>query len=207
MWTVRNRHFAQPFFSADDGTPSGGGEGSQPETPPKPKPSKPEFSPEQQEVLNDLLARERKAAEERTALRLKEEADAKAKAEQEAREREEATKRGEFDKVRADLETKVSTVEDERDSAVAERDALRTYFEAEYTAAVKDLPDVITAFKPADDAPFAEKSAWLTKAREQAAKVDTSQTPGNRPNPSPANGEFNLQAAIAQARSTGKYRA
>lgn len=204
MWTVRNRQFSQQFFSPDGDDPGGGG--TPPATPPTP-PAKPEFSDEQQQRINDLLAKERKSAEERTELRLKAEADAAIAAEAEKRKNDEAAARGEFDTVRADLEGKVATVEGERDALKTEVDALRTYFDAEYTAAVKDLPDVIAAFKPSDDAPFAERSAWLTKAREQAAKVAGAQAPGNRPNPNPASGEFDLNAEIAKARATGRYRA
>lgn len=200
MWTTQNRVFAQKFLYPDDGVPPAGGT-----VVPEPA-TKPQFDDAQQKAINDMLAKERKDAEEKTALRLKQEAEAKAKAESEAREREEATKRGEFDKVRGELETKVASIEQDRNAVVTERDALRTYFDAEYATAVKDLPDVVTAFKPADDAPFAEKSAWLIKAKEQAAKVAVVGTlPGNGPNPRPADGKFDLDAAVATAQHGGKY--
>ena len=207
MWTVANRLFALslPMLAPDSGNPPGG-EGNPPETPPTP-PAKPQFDDDQQRHINDLLAKERKTAEERTALRLREEADAKAKADKEQRERDEAAKRGEFDTVRADLESKVTTIEGERDTLATEADALRTYFNSQYEAALKDLPEVVTAFKPGDDASFADKSAWLTKAQEQAAKVATTQAAGNRPNPNPADGKFDLNAEIAKAKARGSYRA
>lgn len=206
MWTARNRHFAHQFFNADDGNPAGGGGGANPpETPPTP-PAKPEFDDTQQQFINDLVAKERKAAEEKTALRLKAEAEAKAQADKDARERDEAAARGEFDSVRADLESRVTTIEGERDALATEADALRTYFDAQYQAALKDLPDVVTAFKPSDEASFAEKSAWLTKAQEQAAKVAGTQAPGNRPNPNAANGNIDLKAETAKAKANGKYR-
>lgn len=203
MWTARNRVFSQQFFNADPG----GGAGTTPDTPPVDQ-DKPTFTPEQNEAINNLVAKARKEAEEKTALRIQQEADAKAQADKDARERDEAAKRGEFDKVRGDLEAKVASTEQERDGAVSERDALRTYFEAEYTAAVKDLPDVIAAFKPADDALFAEKSAWLTKAKEQAAKVASStRTPGNGPNPPVSDGKFDMDAATTRAQASGAYTA
>lgn len=204
LFTARNRQFYRQYFNADNGNPGGGG--NPPETPPEP-PKKPEFDDSQQQFINDLLAKERKATEEKTALRIKAEADAAAAAEAEKRKNDEAAARGEFDTVRADLEGKVTSVEGERDALKTEVDALRSYFDAEYDAAVKDLPDVITAFKPSDDAPFAERSAWLTKAKEQAAKVVKGQAPGNHPNPNPASGKFDLDAEVAKARATGKYRA
>lgn len=118
----------------------------------------------------------------------------------------EAEEQGKWEELAKERETNLATATQERDTAVSERDALRTYFEAEYKTAVKDLPEVITAFKPADDAPFAEKSAWLTKAKAEAAKV-TASTPGggNPPNPPVSGGQFDLQAETAKAASQGKY--
>lgn len=202
LWTDRNRIFASQFFNADDGNPGGG---TPPESPPKEE--KVTFSPEQQQYLNNLLAAERKEAEEKTALKIKADADLKAQSEREARERDEAAARGEFDKVRTDLESKVTTIEGERDALAGEAESLRTYFDAQYTAALKDLPDVITAFKPADDASFSVKADWLSKAKEQAVKVGKMQTPGNNPNPSPANGTVDHNAEVAKAKARGAYTA
>lgn len=204
MLLNRNRLFVHQYLNADDGVPSG--DPGQPPADP-PKPPKVEFTPEQQQHLNNLLAAERKATEEKTALKLKADADAKAKAEEEQRERDAAEKRGEFEQVRKDLESKVESVTGERDALAGEADALRSYFDAQYTAALKELPEVVTAFKPDDDASFAEKSAWLIKAQEQAAKVAKGQAPGNHPNPNPASGKFDLDAEVAKARASGKYRA
>lgn len=207
MWNARNRHFAQQFFDADTGSPSGGAAitATQINPPAPPKQEKPEFTPEQQEALNALLARERKDAEERTALRLKQEADAKAKAEQEARDHDNAAARGEFDKVRADLESKVALAEGERDALATEAETLRAYFDGQFQAALADLPEAILAFKPAEDADVSTKTAWLTKAQEQAKKLSASQTSGNHPNPKAASGKLDIQTEVARAKSSGRY--
>lgn len=164
------------FFSEDDG--------KDPPNPPA-KTEKPQFDDAQQKHINDLLAAERKSAEQRTEQRLTDEAAAAKKKADEDRERDEAAKRGEFDKVRSGLEEKVTATESERDTLKTENEAITAYFSAQYTAALKELPEVITAFAPADDASFKEKSEWLTKAQEQAAKVGSDLKPGNRPNPKP----------------------
>ena len=109
--------------------------------------------------------------------------------------------------MRTDLETKVTSAEQERDTLSAERDSLRAYFDGQYAAALKDLPEAILAFKPGDDASVDVRTKWLATAQEQAAKLAGTQVPGNRPNPNPASDTFDLQAEIARARATGRYRA
>lgn len=150
--------------------------------------------------------RERARNAEREAAALKAEIEKRDKDAAEARSKE-AEEQGKWEELAKERESTLTSVQQERDSLASEADALRTYFASEYTAAVKDLPDVIRAFAPADDAPFTEKSAWLTKAKAEAAKVEKLQSPGNRPNPAAATGDFDLQAEIAKARASGKYRA
>lgn len=201
MWTARNRHFSQQFFSPDPGNP-GGGDGPDDTPPAPPKEEKVTFTPEQQQHLNNLLAAERKDAEEKTALKLKAESDAKAKAEKEQQERDEAEKRGEFDKVRSELEGKVSSTEQERDALASEKDLLQGYFDRQYAAALKELPEAILAFKPADDANVETKTKWLETAQEQASKLAKLQKKpgGNPPNPKAANGDVEIPSAVPKTR-------
>jgi hypothetical protein len=174
-------------------------DGKNPPVPPV-KPDKPAFDDAQQKHINDLLAAERKNAEERTEQRLKTEADKRDQDAKDQRERDEAAKRGEFDKVRTELEGKVTATETERDTLKTENDALTAYFTAQYATALKDLPEVITAFAPAEDASVTEKSEWLAKAQEQAAKVAGATKPGNGPNPKPGDPQHTIEQATEQMR-------
>lgn len=205
MWTSRNRIYAQKFFNADG--PGGGGGENPPITPPV-TPPKPQFDAAQQQAINDMLAKERKATEERMALQASQDRDAAEAAAKAQRDQEDAERKGEYETAKSQLEKRATDAESERDGLKADADALKSYFDTEYTAALKDLPEVVTAFKPADDASFIEKSAWLTKAREQAAKVAGATTkPGNGPNPPVSDGKFDLDAATSQAKASGAYTA
>lgn len=184
-------YFGRLFFVADSGSNAGGSGGNQNPagntTPPGGQQGEPAgfqvIASEEQlrewknstrtHIRNEVLA-ELKADQD------KRDADAKAEAD-----RKSAEARGEFDAVKQSLESERDTARTERDAATAERDALATYFEAQFKSAIKDLPETIVAFAPAEDASFAEKSAWLTKAQEQAAKLGGTTTPGNGPNPKP----------------------
>jgi hypothetical protein len=149
--------------------------------------------------------RDRADAAEREAKQLRDEITKRDQAAEAARQKE-AAEQGKWQELATERETALTAAQQDRDSAVTERDALRTYFDAEYTTAIKDLPDVITAFKPADDASFTVKSEWLAKAKEQAAKVaGSAKTPGNGPNPPVSDGKFDLDAAVAQGQASGKY--
>ena len=127
---------------------------------------------------------DRKAAEKRARDAEKRLADLDADAKRKADE--EAAKQGEWQQLAEKREAELTTTATERDGITAERDALAAYFTAQYTAAVKELPDVIKAFAPADDAPFAAKADWLGKAQEQAKKLGGNESRGNGPNPKPA---------------------
>lgn len=131
---------------------------------------------------------------------LQDEQAAEAAKADEKRKQDEAAARGEFDKVRTELEGKVTSAESERNALKGENDLLTEYFNAQFAAALKDFPESIVAFAPAEDASFADKKAWLVKATEQAAKVGGEAKPGNRPNPKPGTGERTVtkeqQAAV-----------
>lgn len=146
-----------------------------PATPPKTEvPATVTFTDAQQAEINRLIGKARaegRSAAEQAAKDAQAAADAAAKQQQ-------LEAAGEY-------ETAKATLTSERDALKGENEALSAYFATQYAAAVKDLPEFIVAFAPAEDASFAEKSAWLVKAQEQAGKVATGTVPGNRPNPSP----------------------
>lgn len=179
---------------------------SDPVTPPQPAdPQKVTFTAEQQAEINKLIGAARsegKAKAESDAAAAKAAADAKA-------EQDRQVAAGEFDKVRQSLESERDTLTTERDVLKGEHQALTGYFTAQYDAALKELPDVITAFKPADDAGFAEKAAWLATAQEQAKKLNggspAPKGPGFRPDPS--SGKRSLDEMLATAKRSGKYSA
>lgn len=114
----------------------------------------------------------------------------------------EAAKKGEWEKLAKDRETELADLKAKHEGATGELDALRTYFAKQYDDAMKKLPDALKAFKPADDADFATKSAYLTTALAQADKLGTTTTThGNRPNPKPGDTQhIDIAAATNQVR-------
>ncbi len=186
--------FAVPFvsfFSEDDG--------KNPPVPPA-KPEKPQFDDAQQKHINDLLAAERRDTETKVTQRLKDEADAAETKRQQDAARAAAEAKGEFETVKTSLISERDAAATERDALKDENAAITAYFSAQYAAALQELPEVITAFAPAEDASFAEKSAWLTKAQTQAAKIGSDPKPGNRPNPKPLGGGDAVKQATEQMR-------
>lgn len=174
----------QPFFQQAD--PAGGG-GTPPATPPTPPadPPKPDDLGEAGKAALDAERIARRDADKRAK-------DAEAKlaayeADKAKAAEEEAKRQGEWQKLAEEREASLTEATTERDSLKATNEALTAYFDGHYTAALKDLPDVIRAFAPADDAPFAAKAEWLTKAQAEAAKIAKDEAkPGNGPNPKPA---------------------
>ncbi len=185
--------------------------GKEKEPPADPKPDKPTFDDQQQQWINDRLAAERKDAEARTATRLKSEAETRATNEREQRGRDEAEKRGEFDKVKTDLETKVSDAESKLESANAELDTLRSYVESDIDTVTKavnasDSAKLLMDWHPGDDATTPQKLDWARKAKARLPELTSTKEPyrGNGPNPKPGGGETKIDenAAVAQARRT-----
>lgn len=157
--------FAVPFtsfFLTED-------DGKNPPVPPV-KPDKPQFDDAQQKHINDLLAAERKNAEERTEQRVRDEQaekDAKAKADADAQA---AIERGEAQKVIA-----------ERDQAIADKDARITELEAKVAKAEEqaakrvetlkaELPDEAMGGFPAD-AEATVQEAWLVERKDLVFKL------------------------------------
>jgi len=111
----------------------------------------------------------------------------------------------------ADLQTATKTLE----SANGELETLRTYVSGDVesiTKAVKAAKDSPAAkalldFYPGDDGSALELLAWAQKAKPRLSELDTTNatTRGAGPNPKPATGHFDKDAALARARQTGKY--
>lgn len=179
------RRFAtlQPFLQQVD--PAGGG--GNPPTPPSNDPPKPDDEPlgEAGKKALDDERTARREAERKARDAEKELADLKSAATK--REEAEQAEQGRWKELAEKRDADLTATTTERDSLKATNDALTAYFDGHYTAALKDLPEVIKAFAPAEDAPFATKADWLTKAQAQAAKIAQDEAkPGNGPGPKPA---------------------
>lgn len=174
------------------------------QVPPESEPPKEDDPPEEenkprtftQEDLNRIVAREAKKAADKAR------ADRDAEIQTEAqRTKDEAA--GEFEKVK-------SSLAGERDTAIGERDTYKTRVETleklatdRLTDLMKAIPKEIADLGPDEDTPIEKRLAWAEKAAKAAAV--TTDNGGNRPNPRPATGAFDRDAALAAARSTGKY--
>lgn len=160
-----------------------------PKDPPKdPDPDPPKFSKEQQDEINRIVAKEvrdakKKAADEERA-KIQREKDA---AETEAK-RKKDEEAGEYEKVKGELVQERDDWKGKHEVLAADYKTLEDLFLAQYDAAVSKLPDVIAAFKPADDAKLSAKVAWLKTAQEQAEKLGEPDTGGSRPNPNSPKG-------------------
>lgn len=179
------------------------------------KPEDVKFDDAQQRRVNDLIAAERKRTEEATATRIKTEADeAKRKADAEAqRKRDEEA--GKFDAVRQSLEEERDAVKASLDAATTELDALRAYVKADVTAVTKQVKDAkdspaaaaLLDFYPGDDADSQTLLRWAEKAKARMPEIEgaTART-SNGPNPKPATGHFDKDAAAAEMRRKGTFR-
>jgi hypothetical protein len=204
MFTVLRFLLPLLFFNAGEG----GGEGDPPKDGEKGKePPEVKFDDAQQKRVNDLIAAERKSTEDRVKAALKAEQDAKADKETKDRERAEQETKGQYESAKASLTQERDTLAGERDALKTENDALTGYFKTEYEQSLKDLPEVIKAFAPPDTASYIEKSEWLTKAKEQAAKVEKKPVVrGSGFDPKANDGdEFDIDKETAKVRS--RYRA
>lgn len=159
-----------------------------PDPPAKPaKPAKPEgITDEIQEYFNGIVAKETRDAEKRgrsAADQDRQDAEAKAAKDKEIAD---AAAKGEYETAKAAIEAERDKHKADLDAIVPERDKLLAYFTADYDATIKDLPEAVLAFKPADDASFDAKSAFLLTAKEQAAKLNGHRPNGNHRAPDPA---------------------
>lgn len=159
-----------------------------PADPPK-DPDPPKFNAEQQAEINRIVAKEvrdakKKAADEERARIQKEKDDAEAEAK-----RKKDEEAGEYEKVKSQLVQERDDWKGKHDVLESDYKTLEGLFLAQYDAAVAKLPEVIAAFKPADDAKLSTKVEWLKTAQEQVEKLgDAGTTGGSRPNPGKPNG-------------------
>lgn len=151
----------------------------------------------------EALRRERAArkAAEKDATEARQKLDA-IEAERKKKADADAVEQGKYKELLETREHDLEAVTGERDALKGEREALTTYFDTQYAAETANLPDVVKAFAPAEDASFIVKAEWLTKAQEQAKKIAKEIPRGNGPGPrSRGNSdEIDEQAAFAQAR-------
>lgn len=137
-----------------------------PKDPPKDDKDDVKFDDKQQQKINDMLAAERKSAEDRTAQRLKGEAIQQAQKDKEQRERDEAEKRGEFDTVKTNLERKLAEVERDRDAFKTERDAYRELVSKDVDASWESIPkEVRETYVGEDDDALAKKQHIVRNAK------------------------------------------
>ena len=205
---LRKPEYGRLFFEAETGT-GGGNAGttgttttSTTGTPPATGESDAvTFSEAQQKELNRLIGKARTEGRDAEKQAAQEAADAAAAAAQ----RDADAAKGNYESAKASLESERDAARTERDDLKTENEAITAYFSTQYAAALKELPEVITAFAPAEDASFAVKSDWLTKAQAQAAKLGGDPKPGNGPNPKPGDGKRDLNAAAQKARASGRY--
>jgi len=161
--------FTLPFLAPAGDPPAGD---PAPATPPAADPDEVKFDEKQQAKLNAIVAAEKKAEAQRVEAALKAAAEAAEQKAKEEREREEATKRGEFDSVKASLEKERDSVASERDTLKGQVEFLTKHFEDQFAQRAEAVDKSFALFKPADDAPLAERLDWLTKAEQGTAELN-----------------------------------
>lgn len=171
-------------------TPGESGGGGNPVNPPKPDDNKWVPTAEQQAEINRIAAAERRDAEEKTRAKFEADLAEKKRKEDEQRERDEATKRGEFEKVQNQLETKANEAEAKVKELDNTNKFLRAFVDKTLEREIAELPDVIKAFDPGETADIQVRLDWLEKARDQADKFEsengTREFAGARPPRKPA---------------------
>lgn len=156
------------------------------------KPAKIEFTPEQQEFVNNLIAAEagkaaRKAAEDAAAQVTK---DLTAK--QAASVRESLKEQKRFEELNAVLEADNTTLKERvrelEDEVTRLGSSARKYEESveqDYTEFVTGIPAVLRPFDPGPDASLDQKRAFLEMARVAQAEMGAPFQPGTPPSPPP----------------------
>lgn len=195
---LRKPCYGRIFFEADGGSNPAGGN---PSTDPPAQSGTPPQQGDAQVTLTQADLDARMAAARKDGKESAERAAREAQAAADA-----ATKQQQLEAA-GEYETAKATLTTERDALKGENEALSAYFATQYATALKELPEFIVAFAPAEDASFAAKSAWLVTAQEQAAKVarESGSVPGNRPNPKAGEAKFDIDAAARLARQSGRY--
>jgi len=200
--------FPQVFHESQN-SGGGNGEGGEGQNGPpaggEQKPTKVEFTPEQNEWIGNKIAYELKKAQEK---RDADEAEAKKKADAEA-ERKKAEDAGKFEEVKTSLISERDTALAERKAIEAERDEYRELVTKDVNASWSALPEEIReAYDGADDDVLAKKRHMtrMAKVIERLTGDTTSPAGGNRPNPKPGSAAFNVADEAARARARGGYR-
>jgi hypothetical protein len=195
-----NRRLYRSLPQMFDDDPPGGGD---PPNPDPPKPKKFEWDEEQQAEIKRIATKEAKEAARVAREAALAEVAAKKAADDEEAKRKKQVEAGEFETVKTSLEQARDTAISERDALKDEHETLRTYVTADIAAAVKDLPKTLVAFDPGEDAPIGQRLAWLTKAKAAAAEMEKSSPRGNGPNPKPGgNVQINERQEIDRVRSS-----
>lgn len=188
-----------PFYSPEEG----GGGAAEPSTPPATPPADPEPLGEAGKKALESEREARKAAE-KAAKETQAELD-RLRAEAQKRADAEAAEQGKWkelaDKREADLTSATTTLT----TATERLTVLEQLATDRLDALLANLPKEIADLGPDADTPIEKRLAWAEKAAK-AAETAGASTPGNGPNPKPANGAFDRDAAIARARRTGTYR-
>ncbi len=145
-------------------------------TPPS-KEEKPKvvFTPDVQEEINRLMGIARQEGRDAADKAAK---DAAAAAD-EKRKQDEAVARGEFDKVRADLESDRDGLKGERDRLKADNDDLRAVLMPTMDAQWTAIPDEIKAFYDGGDDDLIAKSKFITKSKPMIDKLTAQQNEKN----------------------------
>jgi hypothetical protein len=163
---------------------TGDGENADPpkdDTGDKADPPAPKSDAFTQEQVNSLLAEERR----KTEARIKAKADEDKRKADEQRERDEAAKRGDFEKVKADLETSLHTVEQERDALQERLDKALKTIEASVKASWEAVPEEVRDLYDGDDTDALRKHEFLTKpaTTKLIERLTTTPPRGNGPDP------------------------
>ena len=187
-----------------------GGDNDPPAPDPTPDPPKPQphekpagITDEIQEWVKSVVAKERdkaiKAEQDRIA------ADKEREAQERQRKADE--EKGEFAKVRQSIERERDQFKTEAERIKGEYEAVAGLFDKQYQAALKDIPDDLKPFQPADDAGVLERVAFLDKLQTALKKRGTTTTThGNGPNPKPGGKATTPQELRDEARRDPAYR-
>jgi hypothetical protein len=156
-------------------------------TPKVDKSDKVEFNEAQQQKFNDAIAAVRKTTEETIRAAIAAEAEAAKQKADEDKAREEAEKRGEFDKVKTELETKAKTAEDALKTTTDELTNLREFFTEHVKSQTKEWSKELKDLLASPDAPVKDQVAQMTKLQKIADDLKKATGRGNGPDPEPAN--------------------
>lgn len=180
---------------------------------PEPTQTGPTFTDEQQKVIDGRIAAARRQAEADAKKRIEAEAEERRKAEETDRERKAAAERGEFDTVRASLETERDTIKGERD-ALTERigkydAALKPVIEGQLKTLQEIDKDAAAGFPAEADALV--QLDWLNDPRTQrlmqsAADKRTALDRNRLPGTPPVNGGGRINEDEARRSQARMYR-